>query len=175
MRILLLLSIGMTVGGVSGALGIGGGVLLVPALIWLCEFEPKNAAGTSLAVLALPIVLPAAWKYYTENRVDLTAALSIAPAFMVGGILGASLIQHVPDNMVRLGFGLIMIYIAIRFMLSSSSEVSYAAAGLTAVALAWLVYLGLRALGRRHLTPPALGQQIHSLQQTRRGDIDYHI
>ena len=50
----------LTVGGVSGVLGIGGGVLLVPALIWLCRFEPLKAAGTSLAILIPPIGLPAA-------------------------------------------------------------------------------------------------------------------
>ena len=61
MQTLLLLAIGLAIGTISGALGIGGGVLLVPALIWLCRYDFPKAAGTTLAVLVPPIGLPAAW------------------------------------------------------------------------------------------------------------------
>jgi uncharacterized membrane protein YfcA len=175
MMILLFLAIGLTVGTASGALGIGGGVLLVPALIWLCDFEPKKAAGTSLALLSLPIVLPAAWKYYAEKRIDLEAAFWIAPAFAVGAFLGASLIQHVSGGTLRLGFGIIMIYIAMRFIFHAQSEVASVTAGLTAAALAWCLYLALRTLGRQHLAKPDLGQKTRAMQEHGHGDIDYHI
>src|SRR4051794_1835821 len=94
MRIILYLGIGLTVGTASGALGIGGGVLLVPALIWLAGLEPRIAAGTTLAVLVVPVVLPAAWKYYSNGYLDLAAACWIAVAFVCGGYLGASLAVH---------------------------------------------------------------------------------
>jgi uncharacterized membrane protein YfcA len=175
MRILLFLVIGLTVGSVSGALGIGGGVLLVPALIWLCGFEYPKAAGTSLAVLVPPIGLPAAWKYFVEKRMDLDAAIWIALAFAIGAYFGASISQYLPVRTLRLGFGLLMIYIAIRFLFASDSEVVYALAGVVGVTIAWLCYLGLRALGRRHLPRPDLGQQIRTMQQQGRGDVDYHI
>jgi uncharacterized membrane protein YfcA len=175
MTLLLFLAIGLSIGAVSGTLGIGGGVLLVPALMWLCDFEPKKAAGTSLAVLSLPIVLPAAWKYYAERRIDVEAALVIAPAFAVGGYLGASLVQHLSDHTVRLGFGFLMLYIAMRLVLNSQSEVANAAAGLSAVFLAWLSYSGLRLLGCKHIVKPDLGEKIRALQQPGRGEIDYHI
>ena len=175
MRILLVLAIGLTVGTISGALGIGGGVLLVPALIWFCGFEHTRAAGTSLAVLVPPIGLPAAWKYYVERRIDLDAAIWIALAFAIGAYFGASIALHLPVRALRLGFGLMMIYIAIRFLFTADSEVANAAAGLAGVTIAWLCYLGLRALGRRHLTLPHLGQEIRVMHQQGRGDIDYHI
>src|SRR5262245_61727540 len=112
MRILLYLLIGLVIGSISGALGIGGGVLLVPALIWLCKFDMTRAAGTSLAVLVPPIGLPAAWKFYVEKRIDLDAALWIALAFAVGAYLSAAMVHQIPQQVMRSAFGFIMIYIA---------------------------------------------------------------
>ena len=64
---LIYIAIGLTIGSISGMLGIGGGVLIVPALMWLCGFEAKKAAGTSLAILIPPIGLPAAWRFYQQQ------------------------------------------------------------------------------------------------------------
>jgi uncharacterized protein len=177
MRILLYLTIGLTIGTISGAFGIGGGVLLVPALVWLCDLKPQEAAGTSLAILIPPIGLPAAWKYYQHGHVNLGIVFWIAVAFAGGAYLGASLVtgNYIPERTLRLGFGLMMMYVALRFIVGSSSEVANAAAGLTATAAAWLYYLVLRALGRRHLVRPDLGTQIRSMQQQGRGESDYYI
>ncbi len=166
------MAIGLVIGSVSGVLGIGGGVLLVPALIWLCGFDARKATGTSLAILIPPIGLPAAWSAYEAKQVDLTAALWIACAFMIGAYASRSLVNYVPVDWLRLGFGLIMIYVAMRFILNSDSEASSAAAGLTAALLAWLGYFGLKWLGRRHLPPPMLAEQIQQKheQQPRAGD-----
>ncbi len=131
--------------------------------------------SASLAVLAMPVALPAALKYYAEKRVDLEAVLCIAPAFAAGGFLGAFLIQHLPDSALRLGLGLLLVYVGIRFLVHSDSEVAITVAGLAGATLAWTAYLGLRALGRRHLLRPDLGQEIRTMQERGRGDIDYHI
>ncbi len=177
MQVILYLGIGLTIGTVSGALGIGGGVLLVPALIWLCGLEPRVAAGTSLAIFVLPVFLPAAWKFHSGRYLDLPAALWIAAAFGVGGYVGASLrVSHVlPEDGLRLVFGLLMIYVAVRFIVNADSETANAAAGLIAVALAWTGYLGLRLLGRRHLRRPDLGEKIRLMEEQGRGDPEYHI
>ena len=172
--IILYIIIGLVVGSVSGALGIGGGVLLVPALVWLCRFEPAKAAGTSLAVLIPPIGLPAAMKAFNEKRVDLEAALWIAGAFTVGAYLGASFVSRIPDFTLRLMFGTLMIYIGARFLIGSTPESWYAGMALVSVLLAWLGHLWLRALGRRHLVPK-LGQEIRAMQEKGLGDFDYHI
>src|SRR5216684_6513447 len=113
MQILLFLAIGLTIGTVSGALEIGGGVLLVPLLIWLCRYEFRQAAGTTLAVLVPPIGLPAAWAYYNKGHIDIQAALWIAGAFALGAYFGAyvSIANLLPERMLRFCFGLIMFYV----------------------------------------------------------------
>jgi uncharacterized membrane protein YfcA len=174
--ILIYIAIGLSIGSVSGVLGIGGGVLIVPALIWLCDLEPKKAVGTSLAILIPPIGLPAALEAYRKDYVDLTAALWIAGAFMIGAYSSRLLVEYVPVAWFRLAFGLIMIFVAMRFILASDSEAASAAGGITAAAAAWLGYLGLKWLGRRHaLPPPQLGEQIQKQHEEQAKGPDYHI
>jgi uncharacterized membrane protein YfcA len=177
MKFMLYSLIGLTIGGSSGALGIGGGVLLVPALIWLCGFEPRTAAGTTLAVLVVPVVLPAVWKYHEAGLIDLVAALWIAGSFALGAYLGASLVVNhlVPDLTLRLAFGLVMMYIAVRFIVASNSEAANAAAGLTAVGCAWVTYLGLRVLGRRPALRPNLESSFKPMNEHGPNDLDYYI
>lgn len=178
MDILLLIVIGLTVGSVSGALGIGGGVLLVPALIWLCGFDVKKATGTSLAILVPPIGLPAAFRAFRAEQVDLVAAMWVAGAFMLGAYLGRIFIEWLPETAtpsLRLLFGLLMVYVAMRFMLASDSEAANAAAGIGAAVLAWIAFMLLRGLGRRHLAPPELGAEIRRMRQEGRVDPDYYI
>ena len=145
------LAIGLVIGLVSGALGIGGGVLMVPALMLLWggdDLHFHKARGTSLAVLVMPVVLPGAWKYFRDNHVDVTAAICIAVAFAVGGYVGAALVQYLPAPAIRFGFGCMMLFLAMRYILSADDEASMAIGGLAALALALPAYWALRLLGR---------------------------
>jgi uncharacterized membrane protein YfcA len=171
MHFLVYMAIGLVIGSVSGALGIGGGVLLVPALM-LCGFEYSKATGTSLAVLVPPIGLVAAWKSYQDGRVDIEAAVWIALAFVFGAYAGAAAVPFIPQELLRLTFGLLMMYISMRFMVGSDSEAAKAASGLVAMLFAWAAFLGLRALGHRHRMRPELGELIRGQQ---RDESDYHI
>jgi len=173
--IIVYVVIGLLVGSVSGALGIGGGVLLVPALMWLCRFEPAKAAGTSLAILIPPIGLPAAMKAYNESRVDLAAALWIAGAFTVGAYFGASYVSRISEFTLRLMFGTLMIYVGVRFLIGGTTETRYAWTALISIILAWMGHLILRAIGRQHLRPPTLGQEIRSMQEKGFADYEYQI
>jgi uncharacterized protein len=177
MDILLYLGIGLVVGVISGVLGIGGGVLMLPALWWFCDLSPRQAAGTTLAVLVVPVVLPAAYEYYSKGHTDVRAALWIALAFAVGGYAGALLRNYhwLPEDGLRLAFGLIMIYIAFTVILSSDSAAAQAAAGITATVLAWLAFMGLRILGRRALARPKLQEQIQRMDEHGHGHPDYYI
>jgi uncharacterized membrane protein YfcA len=178
MKYLAYLIVGLLVGGMSGMLGIGGGVLMVPVLIWLFSFEQRQAQGITLAVLALPVVLPGVWEYYTQELIskkDLAVAACIAVAFAIGTYTGASLQTLISVSVLRLLFGLLMLYIAVRFVVNSHSEATSAAAGLLTVVLAWVAYLGLRALGRRSLAPPELGTAIRGAHEPSCGQIDYFI
>ena len=175
MRILLYLALGWGIGTLSGALGIGGGILLVPALMWLCGFDYPRAAGTSLAILVPPIGLLAAMRAYADKRVDLEAAACVAVAFAGGAYVGAVLVNVIPAATLRLAFGLMMLFIAMRFVLSADTEAANAAAGLFAALMAWLAFLALRALGRRHLPRPELGSHIRQAARRGRGEGDYQI
>jgi uncharacterized membrane protein YfcA len=177
MDIFLFLGIGLAVGMVSGMLGIGGGVLMLPALVWICGLKPSTAAGTTLAVLVVPVVLPAAYEYYMSGHLDLRAACWIAVAFSAGGYLGAVLRHQrvVPEEVLRVAFGLIMIYIAFSMILSSDPNAAKAAAGVGAAGIAWLTFLGLRMLGRRALSRAKLQDQIQRMDEQGYGNPDYHI
>lgn len=175
MQVLLYVGIGLIVGTVSGLMGIAGGVILVPLLTWWCGFEMRKASGTSLAVLAIPVTLPGALKAYSEDHVELPAILWIAGAFVVSSYLSRSYIEFMPELLLRRLFGLLLMYIAARFILASSSEALTAAGGLTAAASAWIVYLFLWSLGRRHMARPSVPEEIKRAQQEGRGDPDYYI
>lgn len=177
LEIVTYLAVGLTIGFASGSLGIGGGVLLVPALVWLCNMDHRTARGTTLAVLVVPVVLPAVLKYYEREQMDLWAALWIAAAFAVGAYVGATLVVHghIPEPYLRLGFGLLMIYVALRFIVHSGSEVAETAAAVAATGLGWLTYLGLRLVSRRYAVKPDLGEQIRLKHQQNPDELDYYI
>ena len=177
MLVVQYIAIGLTVGLVSGALGIGGGVLMLPALMWICGMLPGHAAGTTLAVLVVPVVLPAAWEYYQRDQVDLKAAVFIALTFAAGGYLGAYLRHagYLPEELLHLGLGLIMAYVAVQMIVRSDSEAAKAAAGLTATCIAWLAYCWLRRVGKRAVARPSLTQEIQRLHDQGRDDHDYNI
>jgi uncharacterized protein len=175
MEVLLYIGIGLIVGTVSGLMGIAGGVIMVPLLTWLCGLEMRKASGTSLAVLAIPITLPGALKAYSEDHVELGAILWIAAAFVVSSFFARQYIEYMPELLLRRLFGLLLIYIAIRFILASDSAALTAAGGLTAVAGAWIMFLFLRSLGRQHMARPSIPDEIKRVQQEGRGDPDYYI
>jgi uncharacterized membrane protein YfcA len=107
--IVLMLMIGLFAGIVSGVFGIGGGIIIVPALIYLAKFSQHAAIGTSLAVLLPPVGLWAVLEYYRHGNVDLKAALIVAIAFMAGGWIGAHLANHISGHLLKLMFGIFVV------------------------------------------------------------------
>ena len=114
--IALLLAVGLSAGILSGFVGVGGGIIMVPALVWLLSYSQHQAQGTSLAVLMLPVVFLAARNYYKAGHIDIKAVAVIAAAFIVGGYFGSkwSLMTH-PDT-VRKIFGGIMLVAALKLI-----------------------------------------------------------
>jgi uncharacterized membrane protein YfcA len=172
------LLIGLAIGLLSGTLGIGGGILLVPALmlLWGGDVTHFNKArGTSLAVLALPVALPGAWKYFQNAHIDLVAAVTIAAAFALGGYLGAAAVKHLPADAIRFSFGCMMLVLAMRYILSTNSEAANAVGGLAALGFALISFYALRLLGRRYLSQPNLGQKIQDIAAEEPPEPDYSI
>ena len=102
----LLLLIGLAAGVLSGIFGIGGGVIIVPALVYILHFSMHKATGTSLAVLLPPIGLAAVLEYYRHGFVDMRAAIVIALAAIVGAGIGAIVANRLSGPVLRLLFGL---------------------------------------------------------------------
>ena len=117
--LLLFIAIGLGAGVLSGVFGLGGGVVLVPALVYLAGFSQRMAAGTSLAILLPPIGLGAVIEYYRHGEVDLRAAAVMAIGTAAGGWLGAVLANHVDVSYLRVGFALFVLIIGASLMVSA--------------------------------------------------------
>ena len=117
MIILAYILLGLTAGLFSGFMGLGGGILLTPALVYLFGLTQHQAQGTSLAVMVPPITLLAALRYYYSGNVKLNIAMFIAAGFIVGGLLGAHVVQIVPDIVLKKIFGLILLLVAVKMLL----------------------------------------------------------
>jgi len=114
----LALLIGVIVGIISGIVGIGGGVLFIPALIWLFGMDQHKAQGTSLGALLAPVGIFAFWEYYRHGNADLRIALLLAVGFIVGGYFGAVGAQHIPELWLRRIFAVMLVVIGARMFFS---------------------------------------------------------
>jgi hypothetical protein len=94
---------------VSGVVGIGGGILFVPALVWLLGMDQHKAQGTSLGALLLPVGLFAFLEYYRKGNADVRVAALLAAGFLVGGYLGAVGAHHISDLWLRRIFAMTLI------------------------------------------------------------------
>jgi len=110
----IILLVGLVVGLISGVVGIGGGVLFVPALIWLLGMSQHKAQGTSLAALLAPVGIFAFYEYYRNGNADLRVGLLLAAGFLVGGYFGAVGAQHIPELWLRRVFALTLVAIGAR-------------------------------------------------------------
>jgi len=114
----MVLLIGLVVGVFSGIVGIGGGILFIPALVYLLGMSQHKAQGTSLGALLLPVGLFAFLEYYRRGNADLRVALLLAAGFLVGGYFGALGAQHIPDLWLRRIFALLLMAVGGRMFFS---------------------------------------------------------
>jgi uncharacterized protein len=109
--------IGLTAGILGGFFGLGGGFIIVPALVMFCGFSQLKAQGTSLAVLLPPVGLLAFLTYYRHGNVDLKAGIIICLTLFIGGLLGAQVVQSVNSDLLRKSFAIFMILISIKMLI----------------------------------------------------------
>jgi uncharacterized membrane protein YfcA len=116
--IIILTIIGLAAGVLSGLVGLGGGLVIIPALVMALGMSQKAAQGTSVAIMLPPIGILAAWNYYKAGFVDIRYALIIAAAFILGGWFGSKAAIALPELVVRRIFAGIMIVTAIKMIFS---------------------------------------------------------
>lgn len=122
--IIILVLIGLFAGMLSGFVGIGGGVVIVPALVFFLGISQHQAQGTSLFVLAMPVVILALMNYAKSNNVNWTYGAVIAATFVVGGYFGSKLSLKLSPGLVKFVFGLIMAYVSVRLVVSGYNSFS---------------------------------------------------
>lgn len=115
---LLYLLLGLIAGTLSGLIGIGGGTIIVPALVFLFGLSQHLAQGTTLALLVPPIGILAAWTYYRQGFVDLGIAAYICVGFFFGGMLGAKLATGLSNVVLERIFGVALLLIALKMILA---------------------------------------------------------
>jgi hypothetical protein len=111
------LALGIAIGVISGLVGIGGGALLIPALVFFYGMSQIKAQGTSLATLLLPIGFFAFWTYYKAGHVDFRLAMWIGLGFAAGGWLGGVWAQHLPAVVLKRSFAALLVAVAVRLVL----------------------------------------------------------
>lgn len=121
--ILLLLLLGILAGFLSGSVGVGGGVIMVPLAIWFLGYSQHQAQGMSLAVLAVPVTFIAAYTYHKNgHELDWRYALIIAAAFVVGGYFGSKFAVNINQQLLKKIFGVILIIVAIKMIFFSGAK-----------------------------------------------------
>lgn len=110
------LILGLVAGIFGGLFGLGGGTILIPAMVYYFGFSQHMAQGTSLAVMVPPIGLLAAWEYHKNGYVDLQAAPLICVGFFLGGLLGASIILPISDLLLKRLFGGFLLLVSLKMI-----------------------------------------------------------
>ena len=116
MDIVLCLLLGLTAGVCSGLLGIGGAVIMIPALMFMFGMSQHMAQGTTLALMVPPIGLLAAWTYYKGGYIDLKVAALVALGFFIGGLLGARFAVNIDGVLLKKVFGIFLLMIALKMI-----------------------------------------------------------
>lgn len=110
--ILLVLIVGVMAGILSGLVGLGGGVIIVPALVYLLGFSQHQATGTSLGVLLLPAGIFAVLNYYQKGYIDIRVVLLIFAGFLAGGWIGSKISLNIPEGALKKVFAVVLLLIA---------------------------------------------------------------
>jgi len=117
MNIFLYLLLGLVAGIFSGILGLGGGIIIIPVMVFLFGMSQHQAQGTTLALMVPPIGLLAAWAYYKQGFVDLKMAGFICLGFFVGGLLGAEFAVGIPEPILKKIFGAVLLGVSLKMIL----------------------------------------------------------
>jgi uncharacterized membrane protein YfcA len=116
--ILILIVIGVITGVMAGMLGIGGAIIMIPALVFLLGISQQTAQGTSLAVMLPPVGIIAAYNYYKAGYVNIKFAIILAVFFLIGSYFGSKLALSIPQAALKKIFGILLLLVAAKMLLS---------------------------------------------------------
>lgn len=114
--ILIIILVGIAAGMLSGLVGVGGGIIIVPALVYFVGFSQKTAQGTSLALILLPVGILAVLQYYKQGHVDIKIVGLLALGFIAGSFFGSKIALNLPQDTVKKIFAVLLIIIAIKML-----------------------------------------------------------
>lgn len=114
--ILVLLLVGLAAGMLSGMVGVGGGIIIVPCLIYFLGFSQKMAQGTSLGLLLLPVGILGVLQFYKSGYVDVKVVLIIGAAFIAGSYFGSRLALSLPQDTVKKIFAVVMLLMSVKML-----------------------------------------------------------
>lgn len=114
--ILLIAVIGLIAGMLSGLVGVGGGIIIVPALVFFLGFSQHQAQGTSLGLLLLPVGILAVINYYNKGHIDVKVVAIMSLAFVIGGYFGSKLSLVLSQEMLKKIFAIVLFYTAFKML-----------------------------------------------------------
>ena len=120
-ELITIVIVGLAAGTLSGLVGVGGGIIMVPALVFFLQYNQHQAQGTSLAVLTLPVVILGFLKYYQECKkmgtpIDLKVVGLLAVGFIIGALAGSSMAVKIDKEILKKIFAIILLYTAIKML-----------------------------------------------------------
>ena len=117
-QLVILIIIGLLSGLLAGILGVGGAIIVIPALVFILGMSQHEAQGTSLAFMIPPIGILAAWNYYKEGYVNWKFALVLAVMFVAGAYFGSLLSVNIPDKVLKKVFGVLLLLASVKMIFS---------------------------------------------------------
>ena len=117
-HLIILIIIGVISGLLAGVFGIGGAIIVIPALVFILGMSQHDAQGTSLAFMLPPVGILATWNYWKAGHVDWRIALVLSVTFVVGAYFGSQLSVNISDKMLRRIFGVLMLVMAVKMIFS---------------------------------------------------------
>jgi uncharacterized membrane protein YfcA len=121
-QLLILLFVGLLAGALSGFVGVGGGIIIVPAMIYFMNMNQMQAQGVSLALLMLPVGVLGVMNYYKAGHIQFNYVLIMAIGFVLGNYFGSKYAMRVPEHKIKFLFSLLMLYVAVQMLWKSGAK-----------------------------------------------------
>ena len=121
-QLVILILVGLFAGALSGFVGVGGGIIIVPAMIYFMNMNQMQAQGVSLALLMLPVGVLGVMNYYKAGHIQFNYVFIIAVGFVLGNYFGSKYALRVPEHKIKFLFSLLMLYIAVQMLWKSGAK-----------------------------------------------------